>query len=376
MNLRGNVTLIILVIVGVVLALGVGVGVRYITQEIPENISDGVQQSETALSQEGSGSEKIASSPLVPSTPQSSPPVQDDITVNWKIYYNPTYNYEIKMPEAYYSLDLSDDEVQTIRSRDEELPLQFQILATADTATNNSKLIELLKSVQRSEFGGYSSDFEVFKLGNNEFVKNIQWSQSRGTSLRDNIPAYAIRNPITGEIIMFSIMDPLNKFEKEINEMLASFKFKEQSSLSEVESLPDKTLEEARDEQRIDDFNLLREAINLYRNIVMNPILCDDKSRMYTSASGNTAIDGTGWLPIDWTKTPAGSPLSRLPIDPLNDAPRGFIYIYRCDPGSMTYELNAKFESLFDGQDLASVDGGNNPNLYEVGTDPGLDLLP
>ena len=94
---------------------------------------------------------------------------------------------------------------------------------------------------------------------------------------------------------------------------------------------------------------------------------------IYKSTDGNNAVNGTGWIPINFNKTPGGSPLSKLPLDPLNDA--GHYYGYACNPKTDKFELNVKLESdkyspLMDN----SKDGGNNNKYYEIGTD--LEILP
>ncbi len=108
------------------------------------------------------------------------------------------------------------------------------------------------------------------------------------------------------------------------------------------------------------------------------PLKCD-KGKVYKSTDGSQAVDGTGWLPLDFTKISGGSPIESLDKDPLNSGQ--YYYSFACDPGSQKYELDAKFEEVvaktessksFD--ELLGTDGGNNPGLYEVGSD--LNLIP
>lgn len=61
--------------------------------------------------------------------------------------------------------------------------------------------------------------------------------------------------------------------------------------------------------------------------------------------------------------------MQRVPTDPRT----GAAYPYRVSGTSTEYELNATLENTNDQDD--NNDGGNNANVYEVGTDPGLDLL-
>lgn len=81
-------------------------------------------------------------------------------------------------------------------------------------------------------------------------------------------------------------------------------------------------------------------------------------------------VDGTGWIPVDFTKVPGGSPVRILPVDPRNETSTGSYYTYATG-GS--WELTA----LLEGDESASRmvnDGGPDPAVYEIGTD--LTLTP
>ncbi len=92
--------------------------------------------------------------------------------------------------------------------------------------------------------------------------------------------------------------------------------------------------------------------------------------------------DGTGWLPINLTSLPGGSPISSLPVDPVNTIadpanPKStdLVYRYVCSEQNLTYELGATLESeaytVTDNK--MAKDGGNNNSYYEAGT--GLSLM-
>lgn len=92
--------------------------------------------------------------------------------------------------------------------------------------------------------------------------------------------------------------------------------------------------------------------------------------------------DGTGWLPIDFTSLSGGSPISALPVDPVNTiadpanpTSTDLVYRYVCSEQNLTYELGATLESeaytVTDNK--MATDGGNNNSYYEVGT--GLSLM-
>jgi type II secretory pathway pseudopilin PulG len=85
-------------------------------------------------------------------------------------------------------------------------------------------------------------------------------------------------------------------------------------------------------------------------------------------------INGTGWIPVDFTQSPALS-LAALPIDPVNATSTGNYYTY-VTGGS--WELATSLESTKykagGGSDRASTDGGQHIGLYEVGSNK--ELLP
>lgn len=170
---------------------------------------------------------------------------------------------------------------------------------------------------------------------------------------------------------------------------------------------PAELLKKARDTKRVSDLNALRTALNLYVTDKASPDLdiygtCatntwfslsgDDAC---TSLSGvqctttNRLTDGKGWVPVDFGSISSGSPLSALPVDPTNAVSStslsNLYYTYQCDSTNTTFELNALVESKYyrstaygstagDG-DVCSTDGGNSTLLYEVGSEPGLDLM-
>ena len=81
-------------------------------------------------------------------------------------------------------------------------------------------------------------------------------------------------------------------------------------------------------------------------------------------------------MPVNFGSISSGSPLSVEPVDPVSNAT--YFYAYKPDTTNSTFEFNAKMESTKysngGGSDVESTDGGNVSTLYEVGTDPGLDL--
>lgn len=186
---------------------------------------------------------------------------------------------------------------------------------------------------------------------------------------------------------------------------------------------PAETLRETRDSQRISDLSTAKTAIGLYLTSTTSPSLggagvsdntacksgptdiyaAGDKIFYSVSLSGGGSasitdttldnstvdvpvasqtptvslrrVDGGGWLPVFLTSLTSGSPLDAWPIDPTNTissvgavANSDAVYRYACAASPLTFELNARLEAVKSSSTMVN-DGGNNPSLYEVGTD-------
>jgi len=183
---------------------------------------------------------------------------------------------------------------------------------------------------------------------------------------------------------------------------------------------PSETLKKSRDSQRMSDLSTIKTALGLYSTSTSVPYMAGSASNAgckgsttddstYTSSDhiyystplesaitdttldGSTVVtknqvastslaltDGTGWLPVNLSGLPSGSPISNLPIDPINTvsnltavANTDLVYRYVCSEKTLRYEIDAKLESTaytVDDNKMAK-DGGNNNNYYEVGTD-------
>lgn len=172
---------------------------------------------------------------------------------------------------------------------------------------------------------------------------------------------------------------------------------------------PAEYLRRSRDSQRLQDYTRISQAMNLYAYntalssreqdfdgppfpITGSPPLTDSckndpvPHRLFVSVPSDNGegsptppldwvytrvtstqlrkVDGTGWLPVDFTEGGGSSPISVLPVDPINSFNSGFYYSYTCG----SYELNLRFESA-KYRELASSDGGSDANIYEIGTD-------
>ncbi len=135
---------------------------------------------------------------------------------------------------------------------------------------------------------------------------------------------------------------------------------------------PAEMMAKSRDSTRLSDMVSVRQAIDF--------AVADGTNLTATAAAGDSATGtrvstGSGWVNVDVSKY-----LSTLPIDPRNgatfeDAAGNTVtgkYLYFSDGSA--YELNCYLESA-DNLGRYTGDGGDAAGLYEVGTDPGLDLM-
>jgi len=164
---------------------------------------------------------------------------------------------------------------------------------------------------------------------------------------------------------------------------------------------PAELFRQARDSQRLADLGAVRGALGLYVTTVSSPDIesgtfaCGSDwgasvagaSTTYAVATRPTAnlknagvfsTSGAGWVPVDFSTMPGGSPLSVLPRDPRNSAADSLYYTYACDSSQPTFVLKTNMESsryaTGGSDDVESTDGGVDNAWYEAGTDPGLDL--
>jgi prepilin-type N-terminal cleavage/methylation domain-containing protein len=153
---------------------------------------------------------------------------------------------------------------------------------------------------------------------------------------------------------------------------------------------PAELLKQARDSTRISDLASVNSAIALYLTDVSTPYLngsstaCSSYTGYITNTTttpfsgavttvSSTAVDGSGWIKVNLTGITGGSPLARLPIDPVNTGSQ--FYAYGCGSnGALSYEIDTNMESTKyaqgGGSDVESnsKDGGNKDYLYEVGS--------
>jgi len=156
---------------------------------------------------------------------------------------------------------------------------------------------------------------------------------------------------------------------------------------------PAESIKRARDTQRISDLDTLKTAITLWiteGNTDIGASTCDNTPTCYSNChtdstdsaykctgfgAGDTNsekdINGNGWIPIDFSSMAGGSVISSLPTDPVNSGDNRYIYA----ASGTQFELNANMESSYytTTKNVEANDGGNNDNIYEVGTK--LDII-
>ena len=164
---------------------------------------------------------------------------------------------------------------------------------------------------------------------------------------------------------------------------------------------PAEILREARDARRVSDLKTMNEALEIYTLAVSRPNLgdcakcwvqSDPQGQLTVSANcggrhggqtapqvNSTSVNGSGWVPVNLTQISAGSPLVAWPTDPKSKG--DFFYAYACNPTNLTYEFTANLESklyatneVVPEKSLERDDGGDQSDIYEVGTDRCLNL--
>ena len=175
---------------------------------------------------------------------------------------------------------------------------------------------------------------------------------------------------------------------------------------------PAELLAQARDAQRIADLGNLRTALGLYvisvppgathnmcvggtvagggchaggvctagTTAIISPFAADAPcGAVENTVPAARAINGTGWIDVDFMLVPGGTPIASLPLDPINVAPH--FYAYRADNLAKTFKLGTRLESArYRG--MMTTDGGTENTcgttwvdttcFYEVGTNLAL----
>jgi len=163
---------------------------------------------------------------------------------------------------------------------------------------------------------------------------------------------------------------------------------------------PAELLAQARDSQRLNDLDTLKNALSIYIAqassidlgvcaaggiCTADPGAAAGPFTATTCAdiSSTNTVGGAGWVDVDFSSIPGGSPIPFLPVDPSNTAT--YFYAYMCsETPNYTFELNGRLESEKHRAKMDN-DGGDKSDcvasgwtdvdcFYELGTDAGLNL--
>lgn len=154
---------------------------------------------------------------------------------------------------------------------------------------------------------------------------------------------------------------------------------------------PSELLKQSRDSTRLNDLTVINKSIVFYLSQTDSPGLggpngspCSAASSFCTSPTATSPFsvsqngcgagtptssqktDGQGWVKVDFESLITGSPISRLPLDPLYSSNSSGTYYYAYACNGLYYELDTNFESAkYATSEI--IDGGNRTNLFEVG---------
>lgn len=144
---------------------------------------------------------------------------------------------------------------------------------------------------------------------------------------------------------------------------------------------PAEAQRKSRDATRLSDLATMRKAIDLA--IADGEVLSGTLAVPYVadSTGSRDSSSATNYLGMDVSKY-----LSTLPLDPRQSATDVTVLsdgttqiaagamVYSFTSNGQTYELNAYIEST-DNVAIPTNDGGTSATVYEIGTDPGLNLI-
>ncbi|MCL5016253.1 MAG: type II secretion system GspH family protein [Patescibacteria group bacterium] len=148
---------------------------------------------------------------------------------------------------------------------------------------------------------------------------------------------------------------------------------------------PAQLLAQARDSRRVQDLSNLNSAISTW----LADVTTTSWTAVWNCTSGTTApgtttacvavtsraVDGTGWVNINFNAMSSGTPIPILPLDPSNgstctsgQAPNVCLYSYHSSATFGQYKLYANMESSRYQANQAANDGGTLAGWYEIGT--------
>lgn len=136
---------------------------------------------------------------------------------------------------------------------------------------------------------------------------------------------------------------------------------------------PMELTKQSRDTARMSDLTSLNNALNVAVQEASNSgTLCNPPATAPCTGTSNTLpqsttrkADGTGWVKVNLSGQRSVT-VPTLPADPVNDAT--YHYTYTTNSAGDKWEINAILESQKYQSKMAN-DGGDNDNVYEVGSD-------
>jgi prepilin-type N-terminal cleavage/methylation domain-containing protein len=157
---------------------------------------------------------------------------------------------------------------------------------------------------------------------------------------------------------------------------------------------PAELLRQARDSNRLSDLATINTALNLFStdvtggfmgtstviyvsipdtsptcaNLGLPAISTSTYSYSCVTRENLRHTDGSGWIPVNFGRISSNSPISQLPIDPINTT-TSFNYYTYVSGGS--WKLSAILEAQKN-ISVANLDGGIAPGAIEIGTDLNL----
>ncbi len=137
---------------------------------------------------------------------------------------------------------------------------------------------------------------------------------------------------------------------------------------------PAELTKQSRDTARLSDLTSLNNALNVAVQEASSSgasVLCTGTTAPCSGTSNTTPqstarkADGTGWVKVNLSGQRSVS-VPTLPADPVNDST--YHYTYTTNSAGDKWEINAVLESQ-KFQTKMENDGGDNPAVYEVGSD-------
>lgn len=163
------------------------------------------------------------------------------------------------------------------------------------------------------------------------------------------------------------------------------------ASISFVALNPAEQIKKARDAQRLTELRSIEKAVNIFEIEYASASL-GDSTLIYLSLPDTNSNcssyslppipspfsayrcvteqnmrknDGTGWIPLNFQSIGTGSPLAKLPIDPVND--QNYYYTYTVGGSFMVSALSETKDNS-----QAAGDGGRMPGVIEIGSNISL----